>query len=361
VESHRDVIEFLRARKLVRSSSLIEDGFHIEDVSRRNCNLRIEIPHALGYFVKIATDPERKRTLAREARTYRFLRSGAHGVRCRAVLPRVRLFDREASVLVLELLDRENLKTLCISRRGFAVARLRQIARALATLHRELSRAPSQRRAYRAFCPVPFDMPHPTRTFLLASSPASVQMLRIVRDSDLLSERLTQLSQTWRERAQAEPSLIHGDLRLDNCCVKARSTRIRIVDWELAGWGDPLWDAAAVLADLASAWLMSAPTATGSEPAAGIPYATIPIESLRSAGREFWGTYATVRGLVGVGRAEALRTMMDYVAARLLQLTYEHLQGDSSLTVHAIGHCQLSENLMRRPIDGAAQILGVAA
>jgi Phosphotransferase enzyme family len=361
VESHRDVIEFLRARKLVRSSSLIEDGFHIEDVSRRNCNLRIEVPHAPGYFVKIATDPERKHTLAREARTYRFLRSGARGVRCRAVLPRVRLFDREASVLVLELLDRENLKTRCIRRRGFAIAPVRRIARALARLHRQLSMAAEPRTAYRVFCPMPFDMPHPTKAFLQASSPASVQMLRIVRDSELLSERLTQLAQTWKGRVQAQPSLIHGDLRLDNCCVAAGSTRIRIVDWELAGVGDPLWDAGAVLADLASAWLMSAPTATGSEPAAGIPYATIPIESLRSAGREFWGTYAAACGLAGDGRAEALRNTMDYVAARLLQLTYEHLQGDSSLTVHAIGHCQLSENLMRLPMDGAAQILGIAA
>ena len=361
MESHRDVIEFLRGRKLVRSSSLIEDGFHIEDVSRRNCNLRIEVPHAPGYFVKIATDPERKRILAREARTYRFLRSGACGVRCRLVLPRVHLFDREASVLVLELLDRENLKTLCITRRGFAIARVRHIALALARLHRQLSLAAKPRTAYRTFCPVPFDMPHPPKAFLLASSPASVQMLRIVRESELLSERLTQLAQTWKERVQAQPSLIHGDLRLDNCCVAAGSTRIRFVDWEFAGFGDPLWDAGAVLADLASAWLMSAPTATGSAPAVGIPYARIPIESLRSAGRAFWGTYATARGLGGEERAQALRNTMDYLAARLLQLTYEHLQGDSSLTVHAIGHCQLSENLMRRPIDGAAQILGVAA
>jgi aminoglycoside phosphotransferase (APT) family kinase protein len=154
--------------------------------------------------------------------------------------------------------------------------------------------------------------------------------------------------------------LIHGDLRLDNCCTSAGTKQIHIVDWELTGFGDPLWDVGTVFAELASAWIMSAPIPTGCEPADGITHARIPVDSLRFAGREFWHAYLSTSDLKG-DRTQALRDAIRYAAARLLQLTYEHLQGCADLTLHGIGHAQLSENLIQRPIDGAAQILGIAA
>lgn len=322
--------------------------------------MRIEIPPDRGYFVKIATDPERESMLEREARTYRFLRSQVRGAGCQGLLPRMRLFDREAFVLVLELLDRENLSALCL-RRNLAPSLMPLLGRVLGRFHRRLSTIAKPAGDWGVFYPLPFHLPMPPKEFVETSSPASVELLRIVQASPILSQDLTKLTERWKGRVEAEPQLIHGDLRLENCCVSVGSRRIRIVDWELAGLGDPLWDAGAVLADLASAWLMSAPIPTGSEPANGIADARIPISSLRSAGREFWHAYTAARDLAADARAEALRDTIRYAAARLLQLSYEHLQGYARLTMHAVGHAQLSENLMRRPIDGAARILGIPA
>ena len=320
--------------------------------------MRIEIAHNRGYFVKIGTDADRTSTLEREAQTYRFLRSRGPGA---ILLPRLRMFDRRASVLVLELLRGENLKGLCVRRRSFGMGRMRVLGRALGRLHRQLlSAASCPGYAWGVFYPLPFHLTMPPKWFVETSSPASVELLRIVQGSPTLNQELANMEERWKERIEAEPCLVHGDLRLENCCIVPGSKRIRIVDWELAGFGDTLWDAGAVLADLASTWLMSAPIPTGSEPAAGIAYAAIPIDTLRSAGREFWEAYAAARGLAD-DRVQALRDTIRYAAARLLQLTYEHLQGYANLTLHGVGHAQLSENLMRRPIDGAAQVLGIAA
>lgn len=360
MDYYRDIIELLLGRKLVRRSALIQDGFRIEEVSRRNCNLRIEIPNAHGYFVKIATDLERKGTLEREAQTYRFLHPRVRDAGCDWLLPRMHLFDWKASVLVLELLDRENLKALSM-RRGLAPGRMRLLGRALGSLHQQLPTFVGAAGDWDAFHPLPFHLPLPPRGFIESSSPANVQLLRVVQASPILTQELINLAERWKRRAEAEAQLIHGDLKLENCCVRTGSKRIRIVDWELAGLGDPLWDAGAVLADLASTWLMSAPIPTGSEPAEVIADARIPIGSLRAAGREFWDAYAAVRDLAGDARKAALRDTMSYAAARLLQLAYEHLQGYSDLTGHSVAHAQLSENMMRRPIDGAAQILGIPA
>jgi hypothetical protein len=355
VNSYRDIVEFLLARKLVSRPALIRHGFRIEDVSRRNYNMRLEIAPDRGYFIKIGADADRSRTLEREAQTYRFLRSRAPGA---TLLPRLRLFDREASVVVLELLGRENLKDLCMRRRSFGTGRMRALGRSVGRLHRQLSMAGPRR--WGVFHPLPFHLTMPPKWFVETCSPASVELLRMVQGSPTLNYELAKMAECWNERVREEPHLVHGDLRLENCCIARRSKQIRIVDWELAGFGDPLWDAGAVLADLASSWLMSVPIPTGSEPADGIADAAIPIDMLRSAGREFWNAYAAARGLKDE-RAQALLDATRYAAARLLQLAYEHLQGYAELTLHGVGHAQLSENLIRRPIDGAAQVLGIAA
>ena len=37
-------------------------------------------------------------------------------------------------------------------------------------------------------------------------------------------------------------SAIHGDLRLANVVIQRRDRMPRLIDWENAGWGDPMWD-----------------------------------------------------------------------------------------------------------------------
>jgi aminoglycoside phosphotransferase (APT) family kinase protein len=136
---------------------------------------------------------------------------------------------------------------------------------------------------------------------------------------------------------------------------------LRIVDWELAARGDPAWDVGSALAEFVSGWLMSVPLPTGADPAECLPLATLPLDSLKQAARRFWSAYAKGRGLAHSERAAVFRTTLLYAAARLIQLAYEHLQSVSKLTMHAVSHLQLSENLFGRPIDGAAQLLGIPA
>lgn len=61
--------------------------------------------------------------------------------------------------------------------------------------------------------------------------------------------------------ARSRTSLVHGDLTADNVIVSFRDhdqPSVAIVDWELAGAGDPAWDVACVEADLVSRWLCTA-------------------------------------------------------------------------------------------------------
>lgn len=64
---------------------------------------------------------------------------------------------------------------------------------------------------------------------------------RIAADP-LLSGLLAAGAAAWRPEC-----LVHGDLKWDNCLVAA--DRVRVIDWELSGLGDPAWDVSCVIAE----------------------------------------------------------------------------------------------------------------
>ena len=52
--------------------------------------------------------------------------------------------------------------------------------------------------------------------------------------------------------AWAPGCLVHGDLKWDNCLVDdaaPATRRLRVIDWELAGFGDPAWDVGCAIAE----------------------------------------------------------------------------------------------------------------
>ncbi len=94
------------------------------------------------------------------------------------------------------------------------------------------------------------------------------------RDADLVAAlaRLDGPSKSARSDASLVPGapLVHGDLTADNVIVSFGGdgeARVAIVDWELAGAGDPAWDVACLEADLVSRWLCAARPRPG-QPAA---------------------------------------------------------------------------------------------
>lgn len=360
MDSYEAIIEYLLGCGLLHPSAIVCTGFSVVDVSRRNRNLRLELSCGGGYFIKVGVDHQKRRTLAQESRTYGFLKA-VLGKPAASSLARVHLFDPGSSILVLELLASETLGAVYLRRPRLVPSLIRKLGKRLGELHRDLVESRRVPEGCEQFCPVPFELWRPSNTFVETCSGANLEFLKILQRSEGLCRALESLSSGWRHIVDSMPVLIHGDIRLDNCCLAADRKSLRIVDWELAGKGDPAWDVGAVFADLLSGWVMSIPLPTGADPAQYLRFAGTPFEALKRAALDFWTGYQEGRGLSAVEISGALRTCILYAAARLIQLAFEHLQGAQHVTMYAISHLQVSDNLLARPIDGAALLLGLAA
>jgi thiamine kinase-like enzyme len=119
-------------------------------------------------------------------------------------------------------------------------------------------------------------------------SAASVELVKELQRDAAACRAMEELREGWSAVA-----LVHRDVKWANCIAVGGA--IKLVDWEMAGWGDPAWDIGSALAELAA------------RPAAAVA---------------LWRAYAAARAPDPGLRDRALR----FAGARLVQTAFEHAQ-----------------------------------
>jgi thiamine kinase-like enzyme len=170
---------------------------------------------------------------------------------------------------------------------------------------------------------------------------------------------LDELSEGWRAE-----TLIHSDIKWDNCIVLApsrssRRTTLKIIDWEFAAVGDPLWDVGAVFSNYLSFWLFSIPLTGGDVPGRFLDLARFPLEKMQPALRAFWSAYLRQLEPDTEEADEWLLRAARYAAARLVQTAFGQLQTSVHLAGNLACLLQLSMNIMQRPQEAVVQLLGI--
>lgn len=208
------------------------------DLSRSHRVHRVDSA-AGSVIVKAAAQGSRRgsRTLSAEAFAYR-LAGWRPGLA--AVLPRATLIDESRQVLVLEAAPWSSVGGV-LQDRGLLPdpAASFSLGHVLASVHLAT-----------AGIPIPFatsagilDLPD--------SEPSDIDLVNAKELALAVSHDPVLAAGLRRARADWAPTcLVHGDVKWDNCLVDldVMPPVLRLIDWELSGWGDPAWDIAAALA-----------------------------------------------------------------------------------------------------------------
>jgi serine/threonine protein kinase len=352
------VVGFLLDRGLLDVRSIVDGDLSVVDATRRNRNIKVFRSGGPCYLVKQGIDAEGRKTVAHEAAVYELLRQSSDERSITQHLPQVFDFDLETGTLVLELFDPASDLGLHHSRLGrFPIGLATDLACALAYLHRipppvtaGTRRSPAGP-AWSLFVHRP-----PLRRYWEMSS-ATVTLIRILQQFEELGRMLDELLANWRIE-----SLIHNDLKSQNCIVlkgRRRRHRIKIVDWEFAGPGDPCWDVGSVFASYLSTWLLSVPMLGSEFDTRNLALARLPLERMQPAIRAFWAAYVTERRLESEQAPTELARAVSYSGARLLQTAYEHTQSAQEMSAEIVGLVQLALNVMARPWEACGGLLGI--
>jgi aminoglycoside phosphotransferase (APT) family kinase protein len=333
---------YLLERGLVGSSTLVDGDFRVRDLSRRNRVFRVLRGSHPGYIVKQVKDwkPHPIETLEREAGFYSLLRSEPRLAPLQRFLPKCYAYDAENQVLVFEP-AMENGESSFLS-----LETARFLGEALRQWHQEARAAADQLRDFHEYDPWvlsfhlksidDFDSSESggERRRDGASGEANAELLRIVKRDTAFGRALEALRAQW----QAD-TLIHGDMKWDNCLMATdagTNVTVRFIDWEMAGWGDPLWDVAGLLQGYLISWARRSRSAEEVEPAM----------------RALWESYGADAG--------SLSRAVGYAAARMIQSAFEHQSREKQMTALAVRLLQAASNILAAPDQAVALFFGTA-
>jgi len=317
---------YLLERDLVSNASLVDGDFHVDDVSHRNrVFLVLRGPHP-GYVVKQVKEwkSDSIETLASEAQFYSLMRTEPKLASLRQSLPHCYSYDADNQVLVLEFVHQSPHDSQDETR--FSVEFAKSVGESLRQWHRDTSDANL------------FEDFHGSPPWVLSLhrsndenvKPANAELRRILKRDAAFGRALDELREQWRPAA-----LIHGDMKWGNCLIASDTALPRFIDWEMAVWGDPLWDAAGILQEYLGAWARL-----------GRPYEEIapPIQA-------FWKAYGE--------DYETFPKAVRYAAARMIQTAYEIQKDEENMTAPAVRLLQAAFNILTTSGEAVAIYFGI--
>jgi aminoglycoside phosphotransferase (APT) family kinase protein len=353
-----DIEPYLRERGLLSARAVVDGGLRAADVSRIN---RVFVVTAEGercLVLKHADDTGSVR-VAREAAVLERLWSIGGG-ELTPFLPRVVAYDDAERVLILETAAGARDLTRHYAHGRFSRALAAQVGRALAGLH-ELGPSAVDGLPGRVDPTTPLRVHQPDLRSLHEMSAAAVELTAIIQSSDRLCAAMDALVES-----RSSESAIHGDVRWDNCLAMRqpqsdRWARLQLIDWEVAAAGDPGLDIGAFFGEYLRAWLKSIPITDARDPGRLLAHTALPLRRMRPALRAFWEVYVRHRCCSGSELTGTLHRATRFAAAGLLTAALEEAQMLSELPASVLFLVPLSQNILARPDEASAHLLGLQA
>ena len=333
LEQH-EVAAYLLQRRLVSRRSIVAGQLRIADASSRNRNFRVTGGPGESLLLKQGIVADSARSLLNEVALYRRL-TRAEGSSAAACVPALHGYDAARGILILEwIAGGEDLDVLHHRRGRPSPVLAAALGRALATIHA----VPRDAEALREDAPWVLALHRPPLEALRYLSAASVELVKLLQGDARLGAALDELRDSWRPAA-----LVHRDIKWANCIAHpppggTRPARISLVDWEMAGWGDPAFDVGSALSDYAAFGLVAAPAAAGPASAA------------------LWDAYVRARRLDEPAAAQLSERSARYAGARLVQSAYEHTQETTGLTERVRRLVALARDLL---VPDGRDVLGI--
>jgi hypothetical protein len=357
-----EVIPYLLERKLVSRSSIVGGDLSVQDLSRRNRNFRIICRNGPSYLMKQGLTNDGKASIAREAEVLKLTRSIFDVARISRSIPCLRHYDSDTGVLVLDLFGAAIDLRQYYARSGrFGVQMAGRLGTMIARLHESAPQPELLGDLRRLILRPPWILSQGLATIedVVARSPGSLQVVRLVQHAPQLLSQFQELSSTW-----AGTALVHGDLKWDNCLAHSeagsrRRNGLAVVDWETAGIGDPGWDVGSAFSDYLAFWVLSIPVNADSASQSLPQMAQFSLNAMQPAARSFWHAYVSNRRLTASGTADFLTRSIRFTAARLAQTAFELMQMRTKLTGGVVAMLQLAENIVCQPIEAAHKLLGL--
>lgn len=353
----RNLLQYLLAKDLVTSETVVDGDFAVIDVSGRNRNFKVVRQHNASLFVKQVRNLSEQSIamLQCEAACYWLSLNEKDFAALAPMMPQFFSYDLERQVLITGLITNgEDLGQHFRRVHKVSPNVAGELGRLLGTYYRDAGdRLKDSPQAAIFPRQIPWILSRERRNShpFKELSKATSQLFDYVEGSPELCIALDQLRDNW-----LPTTLMHGDMRLENCILSISNGEsqfnLKIVDWELADFGDPCWDIGSIIQAFMSARIISLPPV---ETSLSLKQVLASIW-LKDALVLFWQKYLEALRVEMKKTNELGERCISYGAARMIQSAYEYMQFSPQLSRNALYLVEVSSDILKNPTEAARQL-----
>lgn len=352
---------YLLDKGMIDLPTLVSGNFTARRNDSRNNNFIINKEHQNNkLFIKQvrAPDTEKIESLRAEAACYQLASTNPQYKLLKSFLPSFFHYDPQNHILIIEQIkDAFSVHDFYFGFYNFQNNLPQLLADVLASYQTNLN-SPTLPH-------LPFSRRQKPWVFSLVSAgrgawpggPKSVeqQILQLIFKNKEFVQLLSRLENEW----QAE-SLVHNDVKFSNFLMNYEPEKkgikaIKLIDWELADVGDPLWDAASVLQNFLFLWVS---TDVPEQEYSGSGLRKITLDEVQPCLQMFWQRYIQQRKILA-NQSLVLRKAIQFTALKLIHSCFEMAPASPVLQPLTVKILQLSFNILRSPAEAAGRLFGL--
>lgn len=291
-------------------------------------------------------------------------------------IPEIVYFDPDNSILVVKYLsDYSDLYQYYANECKFPVEIARSIGQLLATIHSQtfqqlecqafLADADAQRRDGRR-CPA---NTHPAINLIDRLTRITPDVFQAIPLECLqffrLYQRFPTLSQAIIDLGNSIESccLVHNDLKVNNILLdlswqQPGSQLIKLIDWELASWGDPAFDLGCILGSYLEIWLDGLLLGSTLSINESLQLATTPLELLQPSLFSLVRSYLDVFPEIAILRPDYLDRIIQFTGLALIQRVEITIDQDRTFGNRGIIMLQVAKQLLCTPQLAMSTLFG---
>lgn len=319
--TQRNIVHYLIDKGFLDTEPLMNGGFKLTTYQTRNCIFIIELDGQNDLFVKqlVNLDKSNVYFMQKDATFYHLVHQTAYFKYLAPAVPKYFGYDPKTQVLVLEYYPNSiNFMEFYHEQQGQVSSQMERLAYYFTELHRDITEDIKEHTGLQFYNRL---IPWVLRLNDRLKPSKSIVIQTLLEDEGLMY-LVEQLKRHWNIQ-----TLVHGDVKLANILAIRETHQLKIIDWEMAIIGDPLWDVAGLFQSFIAMHLAHLNIETNE-----LTDDFYQMKHIQDAIQAFWDNYTTHQGWSKEEKATALDKTLRFTGARLLQTAIE-MNGENATEV----------------------------
>lgn len=352
-----NVYRFLHKRQLIDSDAVVKGNFMVIPANTRNTILKIIIREHNSLFAKqMGTDPVSVGQFQREINAHVLIRNNNEFSALATLVPHLLDYDDENKIIITRLLpDAKNLFEYYMLSKNFDTNLAREQAYILSACH-IVPDAKTDTSGFPKIVPWVLRLHQFNAGDFFVGNEASTRIIQLIKNNGLLQNALIDLADSWQFT-----HFIHGDIKWINFLITndGNQPAQKLIDWELADIGDPLWDVAGLLQSYISIWVLGFDNNNPHSNELPDYMKSFDTRKLQPSAEAFLREYIILQQYPEDYHYHFYEKVMRLTAARIIQTSLEGVTYNSKIEANYMRCIQLAFNIMKDPMTALDELFNI--